>query len=71
MIDSKVLNFHDWILSYYEPFHDKVNNKRKIPMDLYLWNLNYANFVSDEYAIDHYLWTLLSCIETFCVTTEK
>ena len=27
MIHDEVLNFHDWILCYHEPFHDKKKTK--------------------------------------------
>ena len=51
MINDLVLNFHDWILCYHEPFHDKIKRWKslELPMDLWnlkviltLWTLNYV-----------------------------
>ena len=29
MIQDEVLDFHDWMLSYHEPFHGNVEKKEK------------------------------------------
>ena len=60
MNHNEILNFHDWILCYHEPFHNKVKNEEKILMDwsMDLWHLNNVNFFSHKYANDHFLWTL-------------
>ena len=51
MINDLILNFHDWILCYHEPFHDKIKRWKslELPMDLWnlkviltLWTLNYV-----------------------------
>ena len=37
MIHDEVLNVHDWVLCYYEPFHDKIKRSMELLMDL--WHL--------------------------------
>ena len=55
---AEVLNFHDWILCYREPFYNNVKNKRKY-LSIFislkfksLWSLSYVNmlmFIIYEY----------------------
>ena len=69
MIRDKVLNFHDWILCYHEPFHNMVKNQRKISTDFYLWNKIYLYiFIFKMYIC---ILSFLSSINTFHVAYNQ
>ena len=57
VIHNKILNFHNWILCYHEPFHNNAKYQRKISIDLNLRKYNHVKCISGEYA-NNYLWTL-------------
>ena len=77
---DKVLNFHNWILCYCEPFHSNVKKKqtKKMANNFYILEVKIiVRFVSYKYANVYYLWILstpvfvdfifISCIDFFFV----
>ena len=34
MIHDKVLNFHDGIICYHEPFHDKIKRQKSLELSM-------------------------------------
>ena len=51
MIHDEVLNFHDWILRYHEPFPDKIRKLKSLKLAMGLWHLNNMKVILT-------LWTL-------------
>ena len=60
----KVLNFHDQILCYHEPFHDKIKIKSmEVSMDL--WRLNYMKVILTLWALNYVACAPFSYIDSF------
>ena len=61
LIQSKVLNFHNWILCYHELFHDKIKTLKSIELSMDLWHLDNLKVIST-------LWTLIygDCVPFLC-----
>ena len=72
---DKVLNFHDWVLCYREPYHDNLKNQRKY-QSIFI-SLKFKSLSTYQQNNVHYLWilwtlnfvdfVLISCIDTFLV----
>ena len=40
VIHNEVLNFHDWILCYNEPFHNKIRRLKSMELSMDPWHLS-------------------------------
>ena len=65
MIHNKVFNFHDWILCYHEPFHDKIKAKSIGIINGSTKFKYYESYLNLSNAIFAELWFPFPCIDSF------
>ena len=80
-IQDKVLNQHDWTLSFHELFHDNRKKWKLMDLSMDLWHSNNAKVILLKFAKNHCFWTLWTlnnvdcipfpCIDSFHMTQNQ
>ena len=66
-IHDEVLDFHDWIFCYHEPFHNKI---KIIGIIKNLWHLNNVKLILTLWKLNYVDCVLFSCILSILFTIE-